>query len=171
MSLNKTSSNIYAGYSDGLLKVWDIKSNTVATTMSPLTGENNVSKGVQIKLDKKPWISAIAMDDREQWMVVGGGTCYATLWYIPQMTLTAVMPTSATINDICVSNEQIATVGNEKNIIFWDKTGKFRTKVATEIPSILSISRVPGLDTDAYAVSGRVGKIGLVVHDRIGMLD
>jgi WD40 repeat protein len=129
------------------LPVLDVKSNQVVRTMSPLTGENDVSNGISIKLQKPSWISAIAIDETEKWMAVGGGACYATLWYLPQMTLTAVMPTSATINDICFTNEQIITVGNERNITFWDKSGKFRTRATTNNAAIFNVSRISGLST------------------------
>lgn len=75
--------------------------------MSPLTGDTDIGKGLSVKLQKPTWISSIAVDSTNNWMVVGGGACYATLWYIPQMTMTAVLPTSATINDICMTDDQV----------------------------------------------------------------
>jgi len=170
MSLNHTSANIFSGYSDGQVKIWDVKSNNVVRTMSPLTGESDISGDSKVKLQKPSWISSIAIDDNQNWMAIGGGACYATLWYIPQMTMMAVMPTSATINDICITNDQIVTVGNERNITFWERDGRFRTRVSSDITALFSVQQIHGGDTESFAVSGLGSHVGLVIHDRINNL-
>ncbi|KAL0490121.1 Thoc6 [Acrasis kona] len=160
MTLNRTSTYLLSGHSDGSLKFWDVKTGQVIKTMYPLSED-----GTQ-KEDDRTWISRIAIDQSESWMVVGGGACYATLWYVPQMTLSAVMPTSAVINDICFTNDEIVIVGNESNVYFYNRGGKYRAHVKTGIVALFSVERIEDLSTDAVVVSGIGSQIDIVVHDK-----
>src|SRR5690606_5006984 len=88
------------GYSNGEMKIWDTRNGKIAKIIYPL---QNLSS------DKKTWnaISCIALDDSKNWMVCGGTPTYMTLWYVPSMSITAVMPTSSSTNDISFVDDKV----------------------------------------------------------------
>jgi WD40 repeat protein len=96
LSVNHDQNLVYAGYSNGSLKIWDTRTEKIGKIVNPFQNK-----------DKWNAVSCIALDDSKNWMVCGGTPAYMTLWYLPSMNVTSVMPTSSSTNDIAFVDDKV----------------------------------------------------------------
>lgn len=144
---------IFIGKDDGLLHLYDCDSHAFMKSFSPFLGPD-----VAVPQHKRSlsYVSSIAIDSTQMWMLVGGGPqAYAVLYCLPSLSITAVLPTSAPINNACFTPDGIVTVGNEKSVHVWERNGVLRNKIETQLDVIYGVAADSRLD-DQYGciVSG-----------------
>ena len=128
------------GSEDGTMGVWDLRSS------------QNVGYCKGEGANPHSFVSSVAADESESWVVCGGGTDGArgkvtghlSTWYLPSRTVTSSAESPAAIQDLTLHNNEIVSVGSEPVIRHWSKhSGEMRTKTRSTPPSIFAININP----------------------------
>jgi len=151
---------LFTGSEDGTVRLWDTRSIQYIKTLDPFNGAVNTMQN--------KWISCMAIDSTEDWLVAGGGNHFLCLWYIPSLTATSWMPVASTPQVVTFDSvtSTILSAGNEPHVYHWKSDGKLerQTKVPS-IPSIFSLSISPNIQSRVLAITGATPQVGISLPD------
>jgi WD40 repeat protein len=123
---------IYAACNDGLIRIWDIDTEELVETLNPFT---SIDSSVLYP------ISALAIDSSNTWLAFGGFMSFVVLMYLPNRTVTSILPTPSYVNYLKFTRDgRLISVGNDSFIKIWDMTGSLIAQHTTEIPAIYFVS-------------------------------
>eukprot|EP01001_Neometanema_parovale_P008258 NODE_4537_length_1050_cov_91.033441_g4335_i0.p1 GENE.NODE_4537_length_1050_cov_91.033441_g4335_i0~~NODE_4537_length_1050_cov_91.033441_g4335_i0.p1 ORF type:complete len:158 (-),score=18.12 NODE_4537_length_1050_cov_91.033441_g4335_i0:106-579(-) len=119
--------------------MWDLRSGKCSNTLAAFEGQQlTADKAANFR--SKQWVSCMDVDASNNWLIVGGGCQYLTLWHLPSSTLSAVLPTASTAQCALFDDHQIVTAGSEPFVTFWSKNGKVTGRLPVACPSVYSIA-------------------------------
>jgi len=158
-----------SGSEDGTVKVWDARSPNCLHTYDPSTGTEVASstERKQPSSTSKRWINCMAVDESQSWMVCGGGQHCLYLYHLASMSVTATMPTAGTPQAVVFDADRIVSVGNERYVYQWSKSGKYKGRTETHSSSLfgVSVARKAKSGENVLAVAGNTPKIDLFFGD------
>jgi len=155
-----------SGSEDGTVRLWDARSPNCLRTFDPSIGaETNTTASTERKSSSKRWISCIAVDESQSWMACGGGQHCLYLYHLASMSITATLPTAGTPQAVVFDGDRIVSVGNERFLYQWGKSGKYKGRTETHSSSLfsLSVSHKPksGQGENVLVVAGNTPKVDL----------
>lgn len=130
-----------SGGEDGLLAIWDVRTNSRCATLDTQTGEATTQLNRKRRGDG--WISGIVKDSQADWMAVGGGADGTIgLWHLDTLSLLRTMPTASTVQAVLMDqDDQLISSGNDATIRYWSKArGQQVCGAKTSSPSILTLA-------------------------------
>jgi len=141
----RPSGHVVTGSEDGTVRLWDARSYKIVNKIEPFSFEKSSHK----------WISCMAIDKSDNWLVCGGGSRSLVVWHLPAMTATAFMPTSGTPQALTFTpDDTLVSVGNEQYVYHWEKSGKLIKRVASNSRSLFSVAVNLPVENRVLAVSG-----------------
>jgi len=133
--LEKGKQIISAG-EDGLVKFWDerIEGGEVEQ-VEP----NTLQMAARLSIGS--WISCIAVDESEDWMICGGAA-HLSAWHLQSKTATAVFHTPESCPQVVAfEDDYVLSGGTEPHIFKWSINGELRTKFPVTPKSIYSLAK------------------------------
>eukprot|EP00795_Rhopilema_esculentum_P009509 gene9509-17247_t len=129
------SNQCVSGSEDGTVRFWDCRARQSMTSLV----EPNKNEDAK-RPDVGSWISCVAVDHAEQWLVCGGGP-HLSCWHIPSSTLTAVLPTQNSCPLTAIYHEEKILSGGTEPIVFqWSVNGDERTELPVSPSSVYSLA-------------------------------
>ncbi|XP_031490186.1 THO complex subunit 6 [Nymphaea colorata] len=149
-----TTNQIITGSEDGTAKLWDCRSGKCAQTIDPSTSLLT-QKGTKRDFS---WISCIAIDSSENWLVCGGGDCLS-LWSLPSSECILRFETHFPIQDAIFDNNQVLAVGASPLLTRYNIDGKILSQIQCAPQSAFSVSLHP---SGIVAVGGYGGLVDII---------
>jgi WD40 repeat protein len=138
----RTNGQLVTGSEDGTVRLWDARQHQSVHTMSPYPHE-------------KKWVSCLAVDKTDNWLVCGGGFRCLVVWHLGSNSPTAFMPTSGTPQALTFApDDTLISVGNERYIYHWEKSGKLIKRTSSNSRSLFSVAVNQPVENRVLAVSG-----------------
>ncbi|KAG6551267.1 hypothetical protein Mapa_007193 [Marchantia paleacea] len=135
--VSRASQNqIITGSEDGTAVIWDCRSGERVAALDPYKAVR-VTKRTK---DKSPWVSCMALDSSENWLVCGNGGRCVTLWSLPGLDAVTRIATLAVPQALTITDDQIVTVGAQPHLSRWSFGGTLLSQVKIAPPSALSVS-------------------------------
>ncbi|KAL6058858.1 THO complex subunit 6 [Balamuthia mandrillaris] len=135
-------SQVLTGSEDGTVRIWDTRTMESTAMLDPVALQAVTTDTSSLpKAKSNCWVSCMALDPSDNWMVCGGGTRYLSLWHLSSLTATAVMPSAGAPQAVLFHEDKILSAGNEDKLYLWHKSnGKFLNRITTSSSSIFSLS-------------------------------
>lgn len=133
VAVRPSTAQVVTGSEDATIKFWDMRTRTAVKTF----WEPSETDGP----DPDRWISCLAIDDADCWLVTGGGSRALTTWHMQSGTCASVMPTVST-PQTCVFNHrrEVVTGGNEPWIYTWATSGQLLCRAASSSTSVFTVA-------------------------------
>ncbi|CAI9100661.1 OLC1v1037807C2 [Oldenlandia corymbosa var. corymbosa] len=122
-------SQVITGSEDGKVRIWDCKSGKCTQVLDPTKYENL----------KEPYISCIALDESESWLVSGSGRSLS-LWNLPACECVSRITTRASIQDVVFEKNEILAVGVEALLSRYNMNGDIVSQIQCAPQSLFSVS-------------------------------
>lgn len=126
----KSSNQIITGSEDGTMRVWDCRSGRCAQVIYPHRSS---------KLKESSWISSVALDSSENWLVCGTGRGLSA-WSLLSYECIFDNDSCAPVQDLLFHDNQILAVGSEPVLRCFNINGKVLSKIQCAPSSAYSIS-------------------------------
>ncbi|KAL2634533.1 hypothetical protein R1flu_006012 [Riccia fluitans] len=152
-----SQNQIITGSEDGAAIIWDCRSGERVATLDPYRALK-VSKRSK---DKSPWVSCMALDSSENWLVCGSGGRCVTLWSLPGLDAVTRVATLAVPQAVTITDDQIVTVGAQPRLSRWSFGGNLLSQVKIAPPSAFSVSVHSSGTT---AVAGYGGLVDIITE-------
>jgi len=120
-----TTGQVCTSSEDGTVKLWDLNSRTAVGTLEVSPGK---------------WVSSLALDRSEAWLVCGGGAKELAQYHLPSLTKSWAVATTGYIQALNFIDNNIACVGNEDFVYHYSFGGELTKKVRTSSPSLFSVT-------------------------------
>ena len=135
VTLRSNGKECLSASEDGSVRLWDIRCPGEAVhIIEPYKHE----KCCRAYLGR--WISTVAVDKADDWMVCGGGPKLC-LWHLRSMAATTVFDTAHTIaNDAMFCEDSVISAGNSPYVQHWSVNGDQRAKVPCSPNCVLSVA-------------------------------
>eukprot|EP00249_Psilotum_nudum_P014318 c24765_g1_i2 orf=481-1548(-) len=130
---------VITGSEDGTARMWDCRNGQCTAILDPW----KAIKLTSITNEKSPWVSCMAIDPTENWLVCGNGGKCVTLWSLPGLDAVTRIATLAIPQAITVANDQIVMVGAQPHLSRFNYGGKIISQVACAPLSAFSVSVQP----------------------------
>ncbi|BBN06934.1 THO complex subunit 6 [Marchantia polymorpha subsp. ruderalis] len=135
--VSRASQNqIITGSEDGAAVIWDCRSGERVAILDPYKAVRVTKRSK----DKSPWVSCMALDSSENWLVCGNGGRCVTLWSLPGLDAVTRIATLAVPQAVTITDDQIVTVGAQPHLSRWSFGGNLLSQVKIAPPSALSVS-------------------------------
>jgi len=129
------SNQCVSGSEDGTVRFWDCRAKNSMSSMF----EPNKKKAVK-RPELGNWISCVAVDGAEQWLVCGGAP-YLSCWHIPSSTMTSVLQTPNSCSLTAIFHEgKILTAGSEPTLFHWTMNGDKEAEIPVSPESVYSLA-------------------------------
>jgi len=133
LAARPSASQIVTGSEDGTIKFWDVRSRACTQTL----WEPNASNAP----DPERWVSCLAVDDSDSWLVAGGGGRALVTWHMPSGTCAAVMPTASSPQVVEFNHSgEVVMGGNEPWIYTWATSGALLCRAASSNSSVFTVA-------------------------------
>lgn len=141
------------GAEDGTVRLWDTRTGATTKLLDCANG-CVVSDVPSYHYDT--WVSAIAIDPAENWMVCGGGNMTTSIWYLATPSIYCYLPSPGVTHDITFSEDGTIYTGGgvEAWLYHWEFSGKVKPRLPTSCKSIFSVSVNPNPDLKVVAACG-----------------
>ncbi|KAJ7565269.1 hypothetical protein O6H91_02G054400 [Diphasiastrum complanatum] len=146
---------IITGSEDGTCKVWDCRSGFCVATLDSW----NATKSAKMAVQKRPWVSCMALDPSENWLVCGNGGNCGTLWNLPVLEAATRIVTLAAPQAVAFTKDQIVVAGAWPRVSRFSFGGTLLSQVTCAPYSTFSISVHPSGIT---AVGGYGGIVDIL---------
>lgn len=146
---------VITGSEDGTVRIWDCRSASTVAILDACKA-SRVSKAPK---EKSSWVSCVALDSSEKWLVCGtGGNCL-TLWSLLSLDAVTRISTSSAPQAVTIANNQIMSVGALPYLSCFTYGGDVISKVGIAPSSAFSIS---AYSSGACVVAGYGGLVDIV---------
>lgn len=146
---------VITGSEDGTVRIWDCRSASTVAILDACKA-SRVSKAPK---EVSSWVSCVALDSSEKWLVCGtGGNCL-TLWSLLSLDAVTRISTSSAPQAVTIANNQIMSVGALPYLSCFTYGGDVISKVGIAPLSAFSISAYP---SGACVVAGYGGLVDIV---------
>ncbi|KAL3693331.1 hypothetical protein R1sor_006982 [Riccia sorocarpa] len=152
-----SQNQIITGSEDGTAIIWDCRSGERVATLDPY----RASKLSKRSKEKSPWVSCMALDSSENWLVCGSGGRCVTLWSLPGLDPVTRIATLAVPQAVTIMDDQIVTVGVQPHLSRWSFGGNLLSQVKIAPLSALSVSVHSSGTT---AVAGYGGLVDIITE-------
>lgn len=131
LAARPSAGQVVTGSEDGTIKFWDVRSRACTQTLWE-PNETNAP-------DPERWVSCLAVDDADSWLVAGGGGRALVTWHMQSGTCAAVMPTVST-PQVAVFNHsgEVVMGGNEPWLYTWATSGALLCRAASTNSSVFT---------------------------------
>lgn len=110
-----------------------------------------------------PWVSCLALDASENWLVCGSGGLTLTLFSLPSLAATLRIATPAPPQAALMLQDEIVSAGAEPVVTRWSMGGSLVSEISSAPSSVFS------LEAHQSGVTMVAGYGGLVdVHSELG---
>ncbi|KAI0508028.1 hypothetical protein KFK09_014162 [Dendrobium nobile] len=147
--IRKSSNQIITGSEDGTARVWDCRSGRCAQVIYPQKCS---------KLKESSWISSVALDNSESWLVCGTGRGLSA-WSLLSYECIFSFDSHAPIQDLLFHDNQILAVGAEPVLRCFNINGKILSQIQCAPSSAFSISVHP---SGVTAIGGYGGLVDVI---------
>ncbi|XP_020683451.1 THO complex subunit 6 isoform X1 [Dendrobium catenatum] len=147
--IRKSSNQIITGSEDGTARVWDCRSGRCAQVIYPEKCS---------KLKESSWISSVALDNSESWLVCGTGRGLSA-WSLLSYECIFSFDSHAPIQDLLFHDNQILAVGAEPVLRCFNINGKILSQIQCAPSSAFSISVHP---SGVTAIGGYGGLVDVI---------
>ncbi|KAJ6794654.1 THO complex subunit 6 isoform X1 [Iris pallida] len=147
----KSSRQIITGSEDGTVRIWDCRSGTCTQVISP-------EKGYKSK--ESSWVSCIAIDQSENWLVCGTGSGLSACSLLSCECIFSVDKHS-TIQDVLFDDNQILAVGSEPLLSRYSINGNVLSQIQCAPLSAFSVC----LHSSGVTAIGGYGGLVDVISD------
>jgi len=142
------SKQIVSGGEDGVVKFWDER---VGGEGLDQIEPNALQMAARHSLGK--WISCIAVDNSEDWLVCGGAS-HLSLWHLESKTATTVFHTPHSCPQVVrFEDDYLLSAGTEPNVFKWAINGELRSSFPCTPKSVFSLCVSEGSNR-LLAISG-----------------
>lgn len=130
----ETSNRCASGSEDGSVRLWDCRTSNATTSILEPSKNANAQRPEVGK-----WISCVAVDDTEQWLVCGGGP-HLSCWHLGSSTVTSVLTTPNSCQLSALFHEdKILSGGTEPKVYHWSVNGEKKAEIPASPKSIYSL--------------------------------
>ncbi|CAM6102754.1 unnamed protein product [Calypogeia fissa] len=127
---------IITGSEDGTTIIWDCRSGERIAALDPW----QAIKLAKRSKERSPWVSCVALDASENWLVCGTGGCCVTLWSLPGLDAVTRIATFSPPQAITITDDEIVAVGAQPHLSRWSFGGTMLSQVKCASPSTFSVS-------------------------------
>ncbi|KAH7422794.1 hypothetical protein KP509_12G026000 [Ceratopteris richardii] len=146
---------VITGSEDGTVRIWDCRT---AETIAILDA-HKAAKVTKSPKGKLPWVSCVAIDSSQKWLVCGtGGNCL-TLWSLLSFDAVTRICTVSTPQAVTIENSKIMTVGALPYLSCFTYNGDVISRIRIAPSSALSIS---AYSSGVCIVSGYGGLVDII---------
>lgn len=146
---------VITGSEDGTVRVWDCRS-TMTVAILDACKAICVPKASKEKL---PWVSCVAIDSSEKWLVCGSGGNCLTLWSLLSCDAVTRISTLSAPQAVTIENNQITTVGALPYLDCFTYSGDVISQVGIAPLSAFSVSTYP---SGVCIVAGYGGLVDII---------
>jgi len=136
------------GSEDGTVKFWD--PNTAACSNTHWHPADEVP-------DTQKYITCLAIDPDDNWLVCGGGDRQLLVYHLQSATCTAAMPTAGFPQAVVFNAQgEVVSGGSQGYLHVWSTGGELKSRAATTSTSVFSVATDP---TSKIMAAGGTGGI------------
>lgn len=146
---------VITGSEDGTVRIWDCRSASCIAILDPC----KASKVSKAQKEKSPWVSCVALDSSEKWLVCGTGGRCMTLWSLLSFDAVTRISTLSAPQAVTIANDQIMTVGAAPQLACFTYGGDMISQVGIAPLSAFSISAYP---SGVSVVGGYGGLVDII---------
>jgi WD40 repeat protein len=145
------SRQLATGSEDGTVRLWDVRSGGGASctgTLEPFSESGGESKQQQqrsatARSVSTSWVSCLACDPTENWLVCGGSGHYLNIYHIGSQKSMNTMPTASATQAVTYVDSEVVSVGAEPNVYHHSIGGTLVARVPTTPPSNFAVAYSP----------------------------
>jgi len=158
------SERCVAAGEDAAVRFWDLRSNTVDTTLLPQ--ETPAKTSAPRHKAARKWVNTLALNDGEDWLLCGGGAL-VSLWHLKSNTKTTTFKTAEhfQVASVGFTKQGVRAVGNSRLLHTWAMNGDEQNQVDISPPIAYSVvTNIPacGVTSEATVVAGQGPKLDII---------
>ena len=143
------SRQLATGSEDGTARLWDVRSGSGASctgTLQPFADSDNETTSQRTATARSvstSWVSCLACDPTENWLVCGGSGHYLNTYHIGSHKSMNTMPTASATQAVSFVEAELVSVGAEPNVYHHSIGGSLVARVPATCPSNFGIAYSP----------------------------
>ncbi|XP_078432026.1 DWD (DDB1-binding WD40 protein) hypersensitive to ABA 1 [Wolffia australiana] len=149
VAARSSCNQIITGSEDGTTRIWDCRTGKCTQLIYP-------GKGATSKVPS--WVSCIAVDTSESWMVCGTGS-NLSVWSLPSFECIWSIDSSFPLQDVSFHESQILAVGSSSALTRYNIGGKVISQIHCAPKSAFSVS---SHSSGLVAVAGYGGLVDVI---------